>query len=393
MSPLASTALVLAAIAALYWLVAALFAELIYRKVPQLDRPGPAPAVWPRVSVLIPACDEAATIEPALRAHLASDYPALEVVAVDDRSTDATGAIIDRLAAADPRLRALHIRQLPAGWLGKVHALHCAVQQAHGDWLLVTDADVELEPAALRAAISLAEARQLDFLTLLPRLRSVGLLVDATVAVFNRGLLGMGRVWQAADPEVPVAFGIGAFCLVRRSALLRTPGFEWLRLEVADDMGLALLIKRAGGRCAVANGRQLIAITFYTSVGEMARRLEKNAWAIMGQFNLARLVGLSLLLPAIELALFAGLLPLGVRWLPLASAALLVLASVHCVRMSRWIGLPAWSGLLFPIGAVMIGGMLIRGGVISARAGGIRWRQDFYRTAELRAGSRLRWGS
>jgi len=391
-SPLSSVALVVAALGALYWLIAALFNERIFRALPQLDGPTSPPAEWPQVSVLIPACDEAATIEPALCAHLASDYPALEIVAVDDRSTDATGAIIDRLAAADPRLHALHIQQLPAGWLGKVHALHCAVQQAHGDWLLITDADVEHRPDALRASIAFAEARQLDFLTLLPRMRSAGPLVDATVAVVNRALLGLGRVWQAADPKVPVAFGIGAFCLVRRSALLRTPGFEWLRLEVADDMGLALLIKRAGGRCAVANGRQLIAITFYTSLGEMARRLEKNAWAIFGQFSLARLIGLSLLLPAFELALFVGLLPLGINWLPLASACFLVVASVQCVRMNHWIGLPAWSGLLFPIGAVLICGMLIRGGVISARAGGIRWRQDFYRTAELRTGSRLRWG-
>lgn len=88
------------------------------------------PARWPSPSVVIPACNEGATIEDALRSRLAQGYPELEVIVVEDRSTDATVSIVDRIAAEDPRLRALHIEELPRGWLGKLHALHRGAEAA-----------------------------------------------------------------------------------------------------------------------------------------------------------------------------------------------------------------------------------------------------------------------
>ncbi|MBN2359956.1 MAG: glycosyltransferase, partial [Deltaproteobacteria bacterium] len=335
MSWAAAISLVVLGLGALYWLTAAVLGERTFRAVPLLDGRSPAPAVWPKVSVLIPARDEAATIGPALRSHLVVDYPEVEWIVVDDRSRDATGAIIDQIAAGDRRIKVLHLADLPAGWLGKVHALHQAVQRATGDWLLAMDADVDLAPAALRAAVAYSEARGLDFLTAMPRLRGAGVLVDAATAVMERALNGMGRVWQASDPSSAVAYGIGAFCLVRRSALARTPGFEWLRLEVADDMGLAFMLKRSGARCGVVNGRDLLAITFYRSIGEMFCRMEKGAWAIIGRFRLIRACGFALLLPALELAAVVGFLPFGVGWLPVVAGATMLLALSSCVRAGR----------------------------------------------------------
>ncbi|MCX5673257.1 MAG: glycosyltransferase, partial [Planctomycetota bacterium] len=126
-----------------YWLAMAYGLVRTWRGVPRLEevRP-PEPAAWPKLSVIVPACNEADKIEPAMRTLLAEDYPDLEILAVDDRSTDATGDIIDRLAAEDPRVRAIHVKELPAGWLGKVHALDRGFQESRGRFVLFTDADV-----------------------------------------------------------------------------------------------------------------------------------------------------------------------------------------------------------------------------------------------------------
>src|SRR3954451_9899572 len=117
------------------------------RELPPIDGP------LPRVSILIPARNEERNLEEALRSVLALDYDNLEIDVVDDRSTDRTGEILDRMAAAAPRLRGVHVRELPAGWLGKNHALWLGAGKASGDFLLFTDADVVLEPSALRRAV------------------------------------------------------------------------------------------------------------------------------------------------------------------------------------------------------------------------------------------------
>ncbi|MEK7768052.1 MAG: glycosyltransferase family A protein, partial [bacterium] len=118
------------------------------------DEAAPEPAAWPRLSVLVPACNEADTLEPALETLLRSDYPDLEVILVDDRSTDGTGAVVDRLAARDARIVPVHVAALPPGWLGKVHAMHVALPHATGEWLLFSDADVHAAPDTIRRAVA-----------------------------------------------------------------------------------------------------------------------------------------------------------------------------------------------------------------------------------------------
>ena len=130
----------------------------------------PQPATWPLVSMIIPARDEGEKIDAALRSVLAVDYPNLEIIAVDDRSRDETGRVMDRLAAEDPRLRVIHIETLPDGWLGKNHAMHVAAQAARGEFLLFTDGDVMFAPDALRRAVAYAEHTRIDHLCLSPNL-------------------------------------------------------------------------------------------------------------------------------------------------------------------------------------------------------------------------------
>src|SRR5512145_1182343 len=135
------------------------FAYLIWglKRLPVLNQQfAPAPERWPLLSVIIPACNEAANLESAVSTLTRQDYPHLEIMLVDDLSTDSTGEVIDRLALGDSRIRAVHVRTLPEGWLGKVHALQRGVEIARGEWLLFTDADIHFSEGTLRQAIAVA---------------------------------------------------------------------------------------------------------------------------------------------------------------------------------------------------------------------------------------------
>ena len=141
---------------------------------------------WPVVSLVVPARDEGATVKEALRARMNEGYPALEVVFVDDRSTDDTGAQVRELAATDPRLTVTRVDTLPEGWLGKVHALQRGLQLAHGEWILFSDADVHLTPGTLQKVIAWAETEKVDHVCALPSVQPGDLLTSLSLASFFR---------------------------------------------------------------------------------------------------------------------------------------------------------------------------------------------------------------
>ena len=218
----------------------------------------PEPESWPRVSVIAPARDEATTIGAALESRLADDYPDLEIVAIDDRSTDETGAIIRDLARNDDRLVPLRVDELPEGWLGKVNALKVGAEAASGEWLLFSDADVHVEPGSMRRAIAHALSEGFDHLAIIPEYGTGSVWVDAVWAVFMRIFGIMFDFSAIRDTSKPKAFiGSGAFNLVRREAFEATEGFEWLKLETTDDMSLGMMMKRNGFRCEGLDGHEV----------------------------------------------------------------------------------------------------------------------------------------
>ena len=221
--------------------------------------PAPEPAVdggWPRLSVVLAARDEAESIRSAVSSLLAQDYPALEVIAVDDRSRDATGAILDELAAAHPDLEVVHVDALPDGWLGKTNALARGAAESTGELLLFTDADVQFADGALRLAVAWAVRERLGHAVALPHFVAPGLLERSFVSLFGLFFLvhleanALGRAGSAAH------VGVGAFNLVRRDAYEAIGGHTRLRLEVADDVKLGLILRRSGvrQRCADSGG-------------------------------------------------------------------------------------------------------------------------------------------
>lgn len=380
---------VLLALACVPWLLALAANVAMVRAVGRFpEAAAPDPARWPRLSIVIAACNEAETLEPALATLLAQDYPDLELVVVDDRSTDATGALLDRAAAGDPRLRVIHLTELPPGWLGKVHALHRAMDHVTGELVLFTDADVIFAPGALRRAVAITQHRSLDHLCVISDLVSRSLGVRLGVASAMRAIALSQRPWEAEDPEKSGAIGGGAFNLVRRSSFAATEGFEWLRMEVADDLGLAHLMKRAGGRAGLLAACGLVQVEWYPSVGAMFRGLEKNGFAQMARFSVARGLVLSALGTLIAIAPFVLL-----AWPELWVVGVVALLSnaASAVVLSRWNGVPMLDVLLSaPLGDLLGIAIIVRASVLGARRGGLVWRGTVYPLAELRAGIRVR---
>jgi len=219
--------------------------------------------VLPRLSIVVPARDEATAIASAVGSLLAQDYPDLDVVAVDDRSRDGTGDVLRELAARDPRLSVLRVDRLPAGWLGKTHALWRGAERASGsEWLLFTDADVVHKQGALRRAVAYAVSEGLDHLTLTPKLAARGLLLEAFVAFFGYAFVTLWGAYLANDPKSRRGVGIGAFNLVRREAYEAIGTIRALSLRPDDDIRLGRRLRAFGFLQRVLNGREVLSVNW-----------------------------------------------------------------------------------------------------------------------------------
>lgn len=366
------------------WVIAAVCAASTVRMAVFLrgsrlaDRGGavPAPAVWPKVSVVVPARDEAERVEEALRSIARQDYPALEVIAVDDRSRDDTGAILDRVAAGDPRVRSLHIVELPEGWLGKCHAMQAGARLADGELLLFTDGDVVFAPGTLRLAVRYLLARDLDHLVLLPGLVPGGYWEDAAKCYFAMLFVAGVKAWAAGTRSREIYVGIGAFNLVRREAYEGIGGHEALRLEVADDLMLGKRLKQAGYHQDALLAADHVRLRWQEGVGGFVRGLEKNGFAAIGYsvpmlLLVTAFVGLFHAVPYLGILLFRD-----ARITGFACSALLLHGTYgYFASISRngWILAPA-----LPAAAMIYLYAFWRSAWTTLRRGGIRWRDTFY---------------
>ena len=358
-------------------------------RVPRLPRSAhPPPATLPALSVVIPACNEVDTLEPACRSLLGQAYEPLEVILVDDRSTDGTGALVDRIAASDRRVTAIHVTDLPAGWLGKVNALRRGLERARGAQILFTDADVHFSADCLRDAVALMVDRGLDHLTLLPCFRAGSLLHRALVQAFFVGYVR--RTGGARDPSKGATpFGFGAFNLVRRGAFEATAGFAWLRMEVLDDLALGALMKRSGCRSGFAVAPDALEVPWYGGLAGALRGFEKNAFGALAGYRWTRLVVLAAVLAWLTVAPALLLLPASAPLLrPLPVVALACLVAEAAVARARF-GMPLLPGLLTPVTHLLMSYAMLRSGFACAVRGGILWRGTLYRLDDLRAGRRV----
>ncbi len=340
----------------------------------------------PRVSIIVPACNEEADIEATLTRLLALDYDNYEVIAVDDRSCDRTGEIMERIAAAAPpgRLKVIRIAELPAGWMGKPHAMWSAAKQATGDWLLFTDADVLFKSDALRRALAYAVAEGADHLVLFPRMIMKRPGEKMMIAFFQTLFVFGHRPWKVADPETKDHIGVGAFNLVRRQVYEAVGTYAALRFEVLDDMKLGKVVKNAGYAQRNVFGADLISIRWAKGAMGVVDNLTKNFFALMS-FQWPRALASCFALAFLNLMPFAGVL-LAHGWARLGYAvALFSMFSIY-VGMSTKSDIPPYYFFLHPLSTVLFVYTLLRSTFLTLARGGIVWRGTFYPLQELRRG-------
>jgi len=377
---------------ALVWFSRLLDAALGMPKVADISRPewDRKPATRdgnPRVSIIVPARNEEEHIGPALTSLLKLDYENYEVIAVNDRSTDRTGEIMDRIAAtpeAGSHLKVVHVADLPPGWLGKVHAMWSAANHASGDWLLFTDADVLFRPDVLTRALAYAESEPADHLVLFPRMimRSPG---ERMMIAFFQTLFVFGhRPWKVADPKTKDHMGVGAFNLIRRRVYDAVGSYQALRFEVLDDMKLGKIVKNARYAQRNVYGANLISLRWAKGAMGMVDNLTKNFFAIMS-FQSWRMLLSAFALAFLNLMPFLGIwLAHGWERLPYAVA----LASIFAiyVGMSWESDIPAYYFVLHPVGAALFVYIMLRSMLLTLARGGVVWRGTFYSLQELKRG-------
>ena len=361
-----------------------------HEKMRLLDKPRPTPSPPPTVTVLIPAKDEAGRIRACLQSVLDQDYPAVDVVAIDDRSDDDTGRIMDEMAAADPRLTVVHVPRdpLPPGWTGKNHALHVGSQHAKGQWLLFVDSDVLLDPSAVRRAVVVANYKKYDLLSALPRLEShtiwEGLLIPLHAAAASTMYL---IALVNNDHYKKVSFANGQFLLMPRGSYDAIGGHVAVKDRFCEDTEIARLVKEHDMRCRVTWGGDLASVRMYDSLPNIIKGWSRIYYAAKVGKPRHIVAALQFLLtscftvyPALIYGVWRATHPHGnmldYAWLA-ASAVHLLLMTVVLGLMYRWSRNTPLYALLFPVAGVVLFYTLCKG-LVMCFTKKVEWRGTSY---------------
>jgi len=336
----------------------------------------------PKVSVIVAAKDEATKIENALHSVLKSDYPDFEVIAVNDRSEDETGKILDGLAQKNAHLKVTHIDSLPPQWLGKNHALHVAAQNATGEYLLFTDADVIYTPDVIKRSIQLCESRQIDHLCLLPSMITETFIERSLVNFFVITFLLAVRPTRVATSDMNSYVGVGAFNLIRKQVYEKVGGHKPIRMSIVDDFLLGKLIKSSGYKQEVLLAYDLLTLKWQDGRFGILKGLEKNGFASI-QFSWPSLIVITLFFFAVFIVP-VGMIPVAanpVTWGYFACFLSVLVISWFCARA---LGFGWWVRLSTVVAAPLYLGALWNSAIQTARRGGVQWRDTFYRLDELK---------
>jgi chlorobactene glucosyltransferase len=359
--------------------------------------PGAAtrcPERLPSLTVLVAARNESECIEGCIRSILAQDYPGLRVVAINDRSNDDTGEILDRLAAEFPgTVVPVHVTDLPPGWFGKPHAMHLGMSRARSELVCFTDADCRfLSPSALRATVAALVERRLDLLSLTPQYWMPTVWEKSTVPCCSELMLSWYRPERANDPSSRVAFANGAFILMNREKLLGLGGWSAVAERICEDLVLAKLAKRAGLRLGMDGSAGLLSTRTYDKA-----RDSWNGWSRIFTGGLssgeiaASLVRMSLMF-ALPLAatlvgvgelLFAGTTTRLTSAAGIAFGVCVALRVVMDAWMFRMVGSPLRYVVLAPLGRLFVMAALTR--ALLSQLGFVRttWRGAAFRGGRL----------
>jgi glycosyltransferase involved in cell wall biosynthesis len=371
---------------AFVWVVYSLDMAIGFRSIPRLRNFAPLrDEQCPTVSILFGARDEAEKLPGALETFVALDYPRYEVIAVDDRSEDDTGKLLESAARKHSQLKVVHVNSLPSGWLGKPYALQQAFERSSGEWLVFTDADVHFAPDLLRRTVALAESKGWEHVTLLAHVDMSTMGEKIVLTFFNLALTMAIRPWSVSNPKSGSYFGVGAFQLVRRSAYEKMGTHRRLAMEVIDDVKLGKLAKMAGIRSGAAFSGDAVTVEWHSGVGNIIRGTTKNFYAATG-FR-PWLAGLQIFNTLLVFVFPFVALPFVRGWALVFAGIAAGLAMVAQAGVAIENNVSPLYGLTHPIGGLLLAWMLARSTIVTMRQGGIIWRGTFYPLEELKRGS------
>lgn len=337
----------------------------------------------PLLSVIVAARNEAGQIKSSILSQLEQTYQNVEWILVNDRSTDATGLIMEELKKKDERISIIHNDELPEGWLGKNNALYRGFLKASGKWLLFTDADVVYEKETFAKALHYFERHRLDHLTAAPHLSAKKFWLKTFVAFFLFGFSYFKRPWEANNPKSKIGTGIGAFNLVLKEAYETFGTHEKVKMRPDDDLQLGMKMKQSGFSQRIVTALKLIEVEWYGSLHEAFVGLEKNTFAGLHY-------RVSMVIFAILGVFITNVLPFitvfsSDKFVALLSLGNIVLSGIHYVLVIK--KMTKFSPVMFlvlPVTALLFIYSIIRASLLTFKRGGIMWRGTIYKLSELR---------
>ncbi len=336
----------------------------------------------PSISIIFSALNEDASLEKTLNSFLALNYPKLEIIAINDRSTDKTGMILETMQQLHPELKVCSIKELPDGWLGKNHALHYGSQLATSDWLLFTDADVLMSNTIVAKAISYALEKKMDHITIFEHHIRKKFWLNAILLGTYVAYSMVIKPWRIRYAWSKSYLGHGAFNLVNKQAYQHCGGHSAIAMECFDDMKLGKLLKKNGYKQDVVNGKDLIEREWYSSVQEMVKGLQKNGFAHFN-FRFSKFLIdftfslLFFLWPFCAVIVFSGM----IQWL---NFTIIILTFYLYSYVAKQFRMNSCFAFLYPIAMCMLFYTIWNSVITTYKNNGIIWRNTHYPLNKLK---------
>lgn len=366
----------------LFWLLALIDGLIGMSKIKPL--PQEQNDENPFISVIVAAKDEETSIAQTIQSLTKQRGVQLEIIAVNDRSTDDTGNILNRLKSECDHVTVHHIHQLPEGWLGKNHALQKGYEVSKGNYIVFTDADVLYEPNALKNAYLYLQKEQVDHVTIAPNLQATSVWLKSFVSYFLFGFGFFKRPWTANnDHSLKGGMGIGAFQLMPRNVYEEIGTHKAFPLRPDDDLYLGQRIKASGFKQRLTTGFQQISVEWYPNLKEGIKGLEKNTFAGL---NYSYLMGLF----AITGTFFSQVLPFFLIWATegllqqIVFVNILLMLALFIVTIRKMTTYSIWFVFMLPLSASLFIYAITKALLLTFIQGGIKWRGTFYPLDELK---------
>lgn len=322
-----------------------------FRELANTGEPRNGDPSLPPVSLIVVAHNEERNVGKALDSLLALEYPHYEIIFVNDRSDDQTGAIVESITAEDSRVRLLQIDHLPSGWLGKNHASWRGAKMAASEILLFLDGDIILDPKVLAFSVRHLLRNNVDYLAVLPNMSASGVLLRALITVMVLFGALFSRPWKTSDPKSKSHFGVGAYGMFRLSAYRQIGGHKSVALRPDEDYRLSQLVKKNGLQANLVRSSSLLNVEWYPTITDLVKGTEKNLFAF-ADYQISKVVLVTLVVVfLIWVPLLMAPLLFGLNLIVPASIWMFIvfLYLALCCRIALDLHYPRWCGLLSPL--------------------------------------------